>query len=283
MPLYTGTILKRAYEERYAVPAFSVHNYAMIEAVVEEARELQVPVLIQIGQRAIRYGQMRSLQNHIALQAAVSPYPVVSHLDHCHDFEQIIEALRAGLTSCMIDASMRTLDENILLTRKVVEACHAVGVPVEGELGAIGGVEDDVSVADDEVVFTAPDVAERYVRETGVDSLAVAIGSAHGMYKREPSLDLDRLAAINRHCGIPLVLHGGSGIPRWQIQKAIQFGISKINFDTELRLAYLEGLKSGCERHSDDPFQAEQIAKERLREVIREKIHWSFPGGLVQR
>lgn len=274
MPIATGDILRHAYENRYAVPAFSVHTADMVDAVLAEAEAQNMPVLLQIGQRAIRNRQMASLATYIQAVAAGLRIPVSIHLDHCRQFDQVVEALRAGLTSCMIDASAQVFAENVRLTRKVVEMCHAVGVPVEGELGAIGGVEDDIDVAEEDVLYTSVESAVEFVGRTHVDSLAVAIGSAHGMYKRPPNLDLLRLQTIYEATNVPLVLHGGSGIPEAQIRESLKYGISKINFDTELRLAFTQGLKDGVNQYEDDPFSAILVAKHALRQVVREKVRF---------
>lgn len=274
MPLATGTILSEAVQNRYAVPAFSVHSVDMVDAIMEEAEAQHHPVMLQIGQRAIRNGQMEALAAHARSRAARLRVAAVIHLDHSHDYGQVVQAVRAGFTSCMIDASALPFEENVAATREVVRLCHAIGVPVEGEIGSIGGVEDDIAVADEDVLYTSVEAAVRFVRETSVDSLAVAIGSAHGMYKREPKLDLHRLAQIHEAVRIPLVLHGGSGIPVAQIRSAIRLGVAKVNFDTELRMAFVSGLQRGAESHPDDPFFAMRTAQDALRETVREKIGW---------
>ena len=272
MPLVTGRVVRDAWEGGYAVPACSVHSADMVDAVVEEAVQQQAPVLLQIGQRAIRHGQMSALAARIRRIAGEASVPVGIHLDHCHEVSQVVQALHAGVTSCMIDASSLPLEDNVRLTRQVVEICHYAGVPVEGELGTIQGVEDDVSVADEAAVFTDPEVAAAYVERTGVDALAVAVGSAHGMYRREPRLDLERLRAIRAAVSVPLVLHGGSGIPMGALHAAIARGIAKINFDTELRLAFMEGMAAAAPSHPEDPWAVLASGKERLRAAVREKI-----------
>jgi len=272
MPLASGKIVRDAWERGYAVPAFSVHSTDMIDAVLEEAQLLEAPVLLQIGQRVIRNGQMPYLVAHITQVAVACAIPVCIHLDHCHEVSQIVQSLHVGVTSCMIDSSSLPFEQNVAITKQVVELCHFVDIPVEGELGTITGVEDDVSVAEGAAAFTDPVVAAQYVARTGVDSLAIAIGSAHGMYKSEPKLDLERLAAIREAVSVPLVLHGGSGIPIAAIHAAIRLGIAKINFDTELRIAFVAGLQEAAERYADDPFSVLQLAKERLRATVCEKI-----------
>ncbi|QQE80482.1 class II fructose-bisphosphate aldolase [Alicyclobacillus sp. SO9] len=277
MTLATGFILQDAYKAGYAVPAFSVHSTDMVDAVLDEAEVEKMPVLLQIGQRAIRNGQMETLTNHIRLVASQYKIPIAIHLDHCRDTSQAVKALRSGMTSFMMDASAQTFSDNVRLTGEVVQMCHAINMPVEGELGAIGGVEDDISVDDKDVVYTSVEAAVEFIESTAVDSLAVAIGSAHGMYKREPKLDLVRLEDIYHNTSVPLVLHGGSGISQTQIRKAIKFGIAKINFDTELRLAYVKGLGSAVGKFPDDPFSLGEHAKQALRTVVKEKIDYCRP------
>ena len=274
MPIANGEILKDALHNHYAVPAFSAHSFDMVDAILEESQSENYPVIIQIGQRAIRNQQMQSLSDYIRYRAQSLTVPVVIHLDHSHDFSQVVQALRAGFTSCMIDASLLPFGENVALTRDVVHVCHSVSVPVEGELGTIGGVEDDAYVAEEDVVYTPVDAAAHFVAQTGVDSLAVAIGSAHGMYRREPKLDLERLKQIQEAVRIPIVLHGGSGIPREQVRKAISLGIAKINFDTELRIAFMNGWREAVRENADDPFSASLAAQSSLRETVKEKIAW---------
>lgn len=283
MTLRAGSIVQDAYKKGYAVPAFSVHSYDMVEAVCHEAEEQGMPILLQVGQRAIKNGQMPDLCRYIRDLAATLSIPVGIHLDHSHTFEQVSEALYAGVTSCMIDASHLPFEQNIRVTKEVVRMSHAAGVPVEGELGTIGGVEDDVHVKDEDVQYTSVQSAVKFVKATGVDSLAIAIGSAHGMYKQIPHLQLTRLREIHEAIDMPLVLHGGSGIPEDQILEAIALGIAKINFDTELRLAFVAGLKDGTEIYPDDPFNALQTAKTQLRQTVRQKINVCFGKAGVRR
>jgi fructose-bisphosphate aldolase, class II len=272
--LATGYILQDAYENHYAVPAFSVHSLDMIDAVLAEAEKQAMPVLLQVGQRAIRNGQMQTLTEYIRRVAPGYQIPIGIHLDHCRDPKQVIAAIQSGMTSFMMDASAQPFDINVSQTKYAADVCHAIGMPVEGELGAIGGVEDDIHVEDDDVVYTSVAAAVRFAKETGVDSLAVAIGSAHGMYKREPRLDLKRLEEIYHSTEIPLVLHGGSGIPKAQIQASLRLGIAKINFDTELRISFMRGLQEAAANLPDDPFGAMEHAKMSLRAVVREKVDY---------
>jgi fructose-bisphosphate aldolase class II len=267
-------LLRKARTEGYAVGAFSVHTAEMVQGVLEAAEEEKSPVLLQIGQRAIRYTGFATLVNYIHHFGRKVSVPVAIHLDHGNSFEQAIQAIRHGCTSVMYDGSHTPLQHNIEVTRQVVKAARAAGVSVEGELGKIAGVEDDLSVSEEEAFLTDPSEALEFVEQTGVDSLAVAIGSAHGLYKKTPKLDFDRIEEIYRLTQIPLVLHGGSGIPDEQIRRAVSLGIAKINVDTELRAAFSLGLREAVESGLDgyDPYAYLRDAASRMKEIVRTKI-----------
>jgi fructose-bisphosphate aldolase class II len=200
--------------------------------------------------------------------------PVILHLDHGSSFEVVLKCIRAGFSSIMIDASHYPLEENIARTKQVVHACHTLGIDVEGELGRIGGVEDDLSVDEKDASLARPEEAVRLVQETGIDALAPAIGSAHGMYKGDPELDFDRLATIRDLTGVPLVLHGGSGIPDEDIRKAISLGVSKINVNTENQVAFTKKIREilGKDENLYDPRKYLGPAREAIKETVREKI-----------
>jgi len=274
-------LLEDAARNRYAVGAFSAHTPEMVKGILEAAHEEQSPVIIQIGQRAYRNCGFSELVQYIRWYGAKVDIPVIIHLDHGKSFEQTVEAIQAGCTSVMYDGSHLSLDQNIEITRKVVEVARSVGIAVEAELGKIAGVEDDVSVDEKEAYLTDPVQAQFFYSETQVDALAVAIGSAHGMYKSEPKLDMERLSEIRRLINIPIVLHGGSGIPEEQIRRAIQHGISKINVDTELRTAYSEGVREALDKYgpSNDVYQYARCGSERMKQVVREKIRLFGSGG----
>ncbi|RXT07026.1 class II fructose-bisphosphate aldolase [Ammoniphilus sp. CFH 90114] len=275
MKLVKGTdLLYHALENQYAVGAFSIHTAEMVKGVLAAAEEEKAPIMLQIGQRAIRNSGFKTLINYIHHFGHQVSIPVSIHLDHGNSFEQVMVALQQGCTSVMFDGSHRPLETNIAITKQVVQAAHACGVSVEAELGKIAGVEDDLSVDEKDAFYTDPEEALYFYQETGVDSLAVAIGSAHGLYKQEPKLDLARLNQIYQAIRIPIVLHGGSGIPAEQIREAIPLGISKINVDTELRAAYTEGLKASLEERGSslDPYRYQLDAEERMKEIVRQKI-----------
>ncbi|NLY66180.1 MAG: class II fructose-1,6-bisphosphate aldolase, partial [Tissierellia bacterium] len=232
------------------------------------------PVILQASQGAIKYAGIEYITALAKVAASKVKVPVAIHLDHGTDFEQIMLCIRHGFTSVMIDGSKYELKKNIEITRKVVEVAHAVGVSVEAELGKIGGTEDDITVDEREATFTDPEEAKIFVDETNVDSLAIAVGTAHGVYKGEPKLDFDRIKAIKDKLGIPLVLHGSSGVPADAIEKAVSLGINKINIDTDLRIAFTQAMKDYHKEHPDniDPRKVLGPARAAMKEVIKEKI-----------
>lgn len=243
MPLTTlKDVLTTATKTRTAVPGFNIDNIEIPEAIMVAAERCQCPVILTIGQGAINAGQMHHLADVVRRLADQTTIPVVMHLDHGVSYEQTIQCLRAGFTSVMFDGSHLPFEENVAITREVVAAAHAVGVSVEAELGAIGGVEDGV-IRDNRNLVDVREV-EQFIAAVDVDALAVGIGNAHGMYKGLPNLDFVRLKQCQALNPPPLVLHGGSGIPDDMIRKAIEIGIRKINVATEVRNAFMEGLES---------------------------------------
>lgn len=205
--------------------------------------------------------------------------PVCIHLDHGRSFEQAVEAVSLSFQSVMYDGSSYPLSENIGRTRKVVEVAHAVGIPVEGELGRIAGTEDDMTVEEKDALVTDVNEAVRFVEETGVDYLAVSIGTAHGLYKAEPELRFDKLQEISERLVLPLVLHGGSGVPDEMIKKAISLGIAKINIDTELRTAFQEGVLAVWRGETTHLSEALGEGRDRVRAKVKEKIALFGSGG----
>lgn len=283
MPLVTTRELFAAAEQgNYAVGAFNVNNMEIIQAIVQAAEAERSPVILQASQGAIKYAGIEYITGLVKTAAANSSIPMALHLDHGTDFNTIVSCLRHGFTSIMFDGSQYSLDENIERTQKVVEMCHAVGVPVEGEIGRIGGVEDDIKVDERDALLSDPNEALRFVEATGVDSLAPAIGSAHGLYKAEPDLDFDRVAKM-RELGvrIPLVLHGGSGIPEWQIKKAIAMGVRKINIDTELRSEFMQALRTAVTSNPQelDPRKVLAPARAAMQARVQEKMRLFGSSG----
>jgi tagatose 1,6-diphosphate aldolase GatY/KbaY len=280
MPLTTSTaLLLDAMKAGYAVGAFNIENMEMAQAVIEAAQELKAPVILQTTPGTLKYagpGVFAAMVGALAGQASV---PVALHLDHGSSFELAKEALGAGYTSVMIDGSALALEDNILLTRRVVDAAALLRIPVEAELGKVGGKEDDLSA--DKDTNTDPKEAVRFVRETGIDALAVAIGTAHGFYVGTPVLDKARLGLIRGLINIPLVLHGASGLSDADVKDCIALGISKVNFATELRAAFTEGVKQALAAAPDlyDPKKMGVRARDNVRRLVMEKIRMCGADG----
>lgn len=275
MPLIpVSELLRLAEAGGYAVGAFNCNNMEIIQAIIEAAEAERAPVIMQASQGAIKYAGIDYIAAMAKLAAGRSFVPVALHLDHGTSFTQVMQCIRAGFSSVMIDGSKLSTGENITLTRKVVEAAHAVGVSVEAELGKIGGTEDDITVSGREALFTDPEEAGLFVRETGVDSLAVAIGTAHGQYRGTPELDFRRLEEIKKEVDIPIVLHGSSGVPDSAIREAIRLGVRKVNIDTNIREAFTMAARKIMEANPAeiDPRRILGPARQAAASVIREKI-----------
>lgn len=241
-------VLAIACATKTAIPGFNVDNIEIPEAIMVAAERYHCPVIMTIGQGAINAGQMLHLADVIRRIAEQATVPVVMHLDHGVSYEQVIQCLRAGFTSVMYDGSHLPFQENVAITRKVIEATRAVGVSVEAELGAIGGAEDGLAHNGHNLVDV--DEVRRFIELVEVDALAIGIGNAHGMYKGMPNLDFERLKQCQALSPPPLVLHGGSGIPDEMIQTAIEFGIRKINVATEVRNVFMEGLEDSVRKRN---------------------------------
>jgi len=215
--------------------------------------------------------------------AKLNDIPIALHLDHHTTYESIVESLKLGTKSVMIDASHQPFEENVALTKKVVEIAHEYGATVEAELGRLVGQEDDLQVDEQDGAYTDPDLAVQFVERTGVDSLAVAIGTAHGLYKAEPKLDFERLAKIRRLVDVPLVLHGASGLSKEDVQKCIELGCAKVNISTELKIPFSTGLRNYLITHPEetDPRKYMKPAKEKMKETVIEKILMCKSNGRV--
>lgn len=299
------TVLTKAKEEHYAVPAFNINDLEFLQAIVEVAKKTKSPVIVQTSEGAIKYAGMENLANMVKT-AAKENVKIVFHLDHGKDLKIIKKALGAGYTSIMFDGSALPYEKNSKLTKQVVAAAHKKGISVEAELGALRGVEDLVSVSAKEAILTNPKQAAEFVKKTGCDALAVAIGTSHGAYKFRgtPKLDLKRLKEIQKLVKAPIVLHGASGVSSYlvnlikkcggeigcakgnsdsEIKKAISLGVCKINIDTDLRLAFTAGLR--CKLKKDkkvfDPRQILGAAKEIMEKVIADKIKLCGSGGKI--
>jgi fructose-bisphosphate aldolase class II len=296
-------LLRKAQKEAYAVGAFNIQNLESLLAVVEAAVEEESPVIVAVTPSAIKYGGLNYLAGLVKTAAEVSPIPISLHLDHGEDVETVKKCLEAGFTSVMIDCSHLPFEENISLTKRVVDLAHQKGVSVEGELGRLAGIEEK-TVAEREAVLTDPIEAEEFVRRTSVDALAVSIGTSHGAYKfkGEPKLDFERLKQIRERVDVPLVLHGASSVPQWiiekatkygaelagakgipedHIRKAIALGITKINIDTDLRLAFTATIREvlATSPKEFDPRKILGPAKEAMKEVVKAKMRLFGSSG----
>lgn len=269
----TKQILKKAQEGHYAVGAFNVENMEMIMAVISAAEELNSPVIMQTTPSTIKYAGLDYFLANVKVAASRVNIPVAINLDHGSSFELASQAFRAGYTSIMIDGSHGDFESNVKVSKAVVDMCKASGVSVEAELGKVGGKEDDLDGGEVDI-YTDPIEAKEFVDRTGVDSLAIAIGTAHGMYKGEPKLDLDRLSAIREIVSVPLVLHGGSGIPDSKVQEAIRRGICKVNYATELRIAYTSGVNKYLSENPEviDPKKYNKAGIDAVKSFVKEKI-----------
>lgn len=280
--LVTGKeILQDAHKNNYAVGAFNVNNMEIVQAIIEAAEETNSPVILKASQGGLKYAGVEYIAELGKLAARNAKVPVAVHLDHGTDFDQVMLCIRHGFTSVMIDGSRFDLGKNIEVTKKVIEVAHAVGVSVEAELGKIGGTEDDITVDEREATFTDPEEAKRFVDETNVDYLAIAVGTAHGPYKGEPKIDFDRIKAIKEITNIPLVLHGSSGVPADSIKEAVSLGINKINIDTDLRIAFSNAVKEFIKENPEniDPRKILGPAKEAMKEAIIEKMQLFGSAG----
>ncbi|QTL98182.1 ketose-bisphosphate aldolase [Iocasia frigidifontis] len=237
-------ILARSIEEKYAVGAFNVTNHQMVEAIIEAAESTDVPVIINIAEVHFKYLDLKKFLPYLKNRIEASFVPIALHLDHGLSFETVIKAIRLGFSSVMIDASSLPFEENVALTAKVVEAAHAAGISVEAELGHVAGGEGNLDGGTEvnRDTFTHPEEAKKYVAKTGIDALAVAIGTVHGPYKGQPELDFDLLVKLRKEVDIPLVLHGGSGLNDSDFRKAIELGINKVNFYTQNSIQAVEAI-----------------------------------------
>lgn len=301
MPLVTTKkMFKDAYEGGYAVGAFNVNNMEMIQAIVEAANECKSPVILQVSAGARKYANPVYLKHLVAAAVETTEIPIAMHLDHGADFEVCKASIDGGFTSVMIDASSKPWEENIAITKKVVEYAHAHGVVVEAELGKLAGIEDDVKVESHDAQFTSPDEVEEFTSRTGIDSLAIAIGTSHGAYKfkpgQDPKLRIDILEEIGRRLpGFPIVLHGASsvpqdqvaivnkfggsmpnaiGIPESELRKAAKLAVCKINIDSDLRVAFTAAIRKHFAEAPDhfDPRQYLGDARANMKEIVKHKI-----------
>ncbi|MED1783240.1 class II fructose-1,6-bisphosphate aldolase [Brevibacillus fortis] len=275
MALVSSTqMLREARAQGYCVGAFNVHTMEMLQAVVEAASEANAPLILQTTVGTVRHLGPEYVAAIARVAAQQARVPIALHLDHCHEEELIVRCIEAGYTSVMIDASMHPFAENAEMTRRVVALAQKHGVNVEAELGKVGGVEDDLVVDEADAALADPAECERFIELTGVDTLAPAIGTAHGIYKGEPRIDFARIEEIARRVSVPLVLHGGSGIPEEQVKRAVKLGMAKMNVATELRIAFSQAIKSVFDHNpqENDPRTYMKRAKQAVKEVALAKM-----------
>lgn len=304
MPLITTeNMFKKAYEGGYSIGAFNINNMEIVQGIVDACKEKNCPVILQVSSGAMKYMRPAYLKRLVEAAVEDTGIDLALHLDHGADFEACKEAIDCGFTSVMIDGSHHPFEENVAITKKVVEYAHARGVVVEAELGRLAGVEDDVKVSDADAIYTNPDEAVEFIQKTGVDSLAIAIGTSHGAYKfkGEAKLDFDRLSAISEKLEVagihnyPIVLHGASavdqkfvqmcnenggdlggakGVPAEMLRKAASMAVCKINMDTDLRLAMTGSIRKVFnDKPSEfDPRKYLGEGRKNITELVKEKI-----------
>ncbi len=301
MPLVTSTeMFKKAYEGGYAIGAFNVNNMEIVQGITEAAMEVNAPLILQVSAGARKYAKHVYLMKLIEAAIEDTGLPICVHLDHGEDFEICKSCIDGGFTSVMIDSSKHYFEDNIRMTRQVVEYAHDHGVVVEGELGRLAGIEDAVNVSAEESSYTRPEEVEEFVSRTGVDSLAIAIGTSHGAFKfkpgQKPQLRFDILKEVERRLpGFPIVLHGSSsvipeyvdiinanggklkdaiGIPEDMLREAARMAVCKINIDSDLRLAMTAGVRQQLAAHPEqfDPRQFLTPGRDFIRDLVKKKI-----------
>ncbi len=301
MPLVgTKEMFEKAYKEGYAIGAFNVNNMEIIQGITEAAAEEKAPLILQVSNGARKYAKPIYLKKLVEAAVYDTGLPIALHLDHGDSFELCKDCIDSGFTSVMIDGSKYNFEDNIALTRQVVEYAHAHDICVEGELGTLAGIEDDVNISAEDSSYTRPDQVEEFVERTGVDSLAIAIGTSHGAYKfkpgHKPMLRFDILEEVEKRLpGFPIVLHGASsvpqewvkvvnefggqmpdaiGIPEELLAKAAKMAVCKINIDSDLRLVCTASVREHLFEHPDhfDPRQYLKPARENIKELVRHKI-----------
>lgn len=270
----TKYLLQRARQQKWAVPAFNIHNAETIQAVLEACHERRSPVMLAGTPGTFKH---ITCQQMLPLCDAYSRHfdmPAILHLDHHEVYEDIVTKVNAGVRSAMIDGSHLPFEQNIALVRRVTDFCHQQDCSVEAELGLLGGIEDDKDVDAAHSFLTDPQQAVTFVERTGIDSLAVAIGTAHGLYTQRPEIDFARLEKIGQLLSIPLVLHGGSGVPDEDVIQSIRLGIAKVNVGTELKIAFAGAVKAYFSEHPDasDPRFYMRKGMDAMKEVVHQKI-----------
>ena len=267
-------MLLNAQKGKYAVPAFNIHNLETIQAVIDACNDLNSPVILAATPSTVKYADKNYLISIIEKASQINNIPLTFHLDHHENVEDIKEIIKLGCKSVMIDASKYPFEENIKIVKDIVDFAHKYNATVEAELGKLGGIEDDLNVSEKDAYLTDPYEAKEFVKRTNVDSLAVAIGTAHGVYKKTPKLDFDRLKEIKQVVDIPLVLHGASGVPFEDVQKCIELGICKVNIATELKIPFSNAIKQHFIENplDNDPRKYMTPAKKAMYDVVVQKI-----------
>ena len=284
MPLVRSTeVLQYAREARFAVGAFNADNMEILQAIIEAAEEERAPVILQVSEPTIRYAGLTLPAAMVRTIAEEVDIPVVLHLDHGVSFAQNVHALRAGFTSLMFDGSRLPYEENVAITAQVVQLAHIGGISVEAELGKV--LQTGVTAEEVAGAMTEPEEAENFVRRTNCDSLAVAVGSIHAMTDRQADLDIPRVRAISERVGIPLVLHGSSGVKHESVLAAIACGVCKVNVSTYLKQAFVDSLRAAMRA---DPTQVDfrtlfAPAREAVKERVREKLRLFGASGRISR
>lgn len=267
-------LLKVANENEFAVPAFNICSYDMLKAIMEEVEANEAPVILEIHPDEIAYlgDEFIATVKEYALRSRV---PVVIHMDHGGTIQDVMRAIRNGYTSVMIDASTVPYEENVALTKEVVKLAHKVGVSVEAELGTIGN-NGSAEGGADSIIYTDPDQAEEFVKETGIDTLAVAIGTAHGLYPKDkkPELNIDLLKTLHERLDIPFVLHGGSGNPDAEVSESVHYGVGKVNLSSDLKSVFFAEIHRVLNENKGmyEPNQVYPAANEKVKEVVRHKL-----------
>lgn len=285
MPLVNPLgMLQAARQGGYCVGAFNLVDFLTTEAIVQAAEAKRSPVILQTSSATVKRFGIKNLVQMARLAAENSPVPVALHLDHGTDRKVISEAIRAGYTSVMFDGSKYPLPENAARTREIVDEAHAHGLSVEGEIGVVAGVEDDIVIHQDKAIYTTPDEALEFLRLSGVDFLAAAIGTAHGFYKVQPRLDIDTLRKLARTTECPMVVHGGTGLPEDVVRELVAAGAAKMNVSTQIKQTYIDGLHSYIESHRTEynPLKVLDHARQELVAMIGRYMEVFGSAGRVQ-
>mgnify|MGYP000077325271 FL=1 len=262
-------VLKKAQKEKYAVGLFNTTDTDMLQAVIEAAEESNSPVILGTAEVLLPYGELKLIAPSVIAAAKRAKVPVVVHYDHGLTFDRCIEALKLGFSSIMFDGSAKPYEQNIAETREMVKIAHAFGATVEGEIGHVGEAAKEDNLLTD--MYTTPEEAKAYLETTGVDALAVAIGSAHGVYKKKPMLNIERLKEISSAVKVPLVLHGGSGLSDDDFKNTIRNGIAKVNIFTDLCLAGERAMKDGEEKKLGY-LETRNLKVEYIKEAVKHKM-----------